>query len=372
MGTTKLPLRERHELPVSALRAVPAGVTGIYSNVFPTGTLSLVGKKGCKLTPSYICDTLSQAMVTKHTVDTQILNGYDTKAVDDTPAMLVSKVRPLVSYAFMNMGNRLSLLYPLGCALFSFTQPTLRFGQCLLIGPKKARVEYALVGGKSSKIVETNINPHHFGRFQQWLVLNHAAKGDKPFTGAGASDTASLNLTLKRTVNFSLDQSYLGQLNGVGADFIATLRISKAVIPTFATKARVAGLFANPHPSKKGLKGKVDAHRYILQYLAVNIRKAGPFLLQCREGINLVVQAKGFATFFPAHLALLKQVVVKPPALIQDMLHGCRLSFSRIQPVAEGFLMHSKILTQYKEASQALSGFADCISSLKKGVLVSG
>lgn len=372
MRTAKFPLGERHELSVSTSRAILTGVARIYSNILSASVLSFERKKCCKLSPSCISDTLSKTMVVNHAVDTQILNGYDAEAINNASAILVSKIHSSVRNMLMDMRNHPSPFSSSRSALRFFGQSSLSFSQRLFIFSKEAGISNSLSSGQGSKVGKPNIDTYCLTGFWKKLVFHFTSKGYKPLASVGVSDTASLNLAFKGTMDDSLHGASFRQGDTIGINRISPLGIGKTIIPTSATKARIARGLTSFHSPEESLEGKVNPHSYILQYLTMNSCKRRMPLFQNRKGIYLVIHGKGLSSFFPSGLSLLQKMVVKPAALIQSVLHSSALACCRIESVAKSCLMHKYIVAYFKERSQALSGFAVCIPPLRKGVLDGG
>lgn len=350
--TAKFPLGERHELSVSTSRTILTGIAWIYSNVLSTSVLSFVGKKCCKLPPSYISDALSKAVVMNHAIDAQILNSYDAKAVDNAFAILVSKVLPSVRNTLMDMRNNLSLFSSSRSALRFFGQSSLSFSQRLLICPEEVGIGNGLSSGQGSETPQSDINAHHLTGFWERLIFHFTGKGYKPLASPSAPNTTGLNPTFNRTMDDSLHRADFRQSDSVGIDRISTLGIGKAIIPTSTTKSRIARLFSRFYPPEESLKSEVNPHSHILQYLAMNSGKRGTPPFQYRKLINLAIHTKRLFAFFPGCLPLFKKMVVKPAALIQSMLHSSYLAFRGIEPIFESCLVHKSIIAQLKEGGK--------------------
>jgi len=352
VGTAKNPFREGHDLPVPASRAILAGVAGIHSNILSTSVRSFVFKICCKLSPGYISDALGQAVIAKHPVDAQVLNGDNAKAINNASAMLMGEVSPSIDYALVNMRYCSSSLCSSWSSFLFLRQLTLRLSQCLLVSAEKTRIINFLPSGQSGKTFKPNINTHGLIRFWQWLVFNLTGKSYKPFARAGAPNTAGLNFPFKGTVDSSLYHADFRQGDIVRVEQVASLGVGKAVIPTLSPKPGVAWLFTRLHSSEESFEGKVNAYCHILQYLTMNSSQRWPFFLQCREGVNLVIHTKRLLLFFPSSLSLFEKMIVKPAALIQGMLHGGSLIGCRVESVLKGFLMHNYIIAQLKKGGK--------------------
>ena len=361
---SELSFRESQGLTMPALRAILSGVAGIDSDVYPIGTHSLIGKERCKLSPRCISDALSETMVMNHPVDAQILNCYDTKAIDNAPAVLMGKVFPSVRYMFVDMRNHLSSFSPGRSPLLLFRQLLLGFSQCCLIFSKEARVSDHFSIRQGSKAHESNINTNRLSRFWKWLVLNFTNKGYKPLAGACAPNTAGLNFTFNRAMEDSLHRADFRQVDTIRIDRISALGIGEAIIPTNTTESRIARISTRLYPPKESLESKVNSHSHILQYLAMNGYQRWTLFLQGREQVNLVIHSKRLPPFFLGRLSLLKKMIVEPSALIQSVLQSCSLACRRIEAVAKGYLMHSYSI------AQSMKGGKPCQAS--PSVLVDG
>jgi len=347
--TSELSLGEGQMLAMPTPRAILSSIAGIDSDVFSTGARSLIEKKRCKLSPSHIRDALSEAMIVPHLIDIQILNGNDTEAIDDAPAILMGKVCPSVRYAFVDMSNHLSSFSSGWSSLRFLRQFALRFSQCLLISSKEARIRKSLTSGKGSEVNQTNINSYSLTRLWEKLVFHFTSKAHKPLSCACVPNTAGFDFAFNRAMNDSFHCANFRQSDFVGIDGISTLWIGKAVIPASSTKSRVAWLLSGFYSSKESLKSKVNPHSHILQYLTMNSRKRWSLFFQCREHIDLVIHTKRLLPFLPNCFPLLKKMIVEPSALIQSILHSCSLACRRIESIAKGYFMHEYSVAYFRK-----------------------
>src|SRR5438046_3162028 len=85
--------------------AILGRIGRIHSNKLSTGTLSLVRKELCELTPRHVRNAFSQTVIVLHALDRQILNCNNVKSVDYSPAILMSKVFAPIGDTFVNVSN---------------------------------------------------------------------------------------------------------------------------------------------------------------------------------------------------------------------------------------------------------------------------
>ncbi len=340
-GTFENPNIERHLLPVSAARAILGGVGGVDFNQCTTSVFSFVRKIVKELSPGRISDTFGKTMIMNHTIDIQVFDSDDTVLIDKLSAKLVSKVRTSVSYSFVDMRNDLASFISDGCTFGLFRHPSLGFSEGFLIRPKEAGIGDCLARRKSSETLQPNINTDSFFGFREWTVGNFATEGNKPLSSTGTSDTARLNIALKRTVQDNLNIANLSECNERRTNGVSALRIAKAVVPSSTTKTRVSRIIARFNPSEEGLKSKVNSDSHILKYLGVNGRKRWSFLFQGWQSLNLAVKRKRLLVIFPRNLTLFKKTVVKPATLVKRFEHKFLLFAVQIQSVLESSLMHN-------------------------------
>jgi len=346
-------LGEGHLLPMPTLGAILRCVSRVYSDKLSTSVSSFVGKKCCKLSPGSIRDALGKAVVVNHTVDIQVFNSYDAEAINNTPAILVGKVRPSVRNTLVDMCNYLPPFTSGRSAFCFFGQSSLCLRQRLIIFSKEARVSNSLSSGQGSKAFQSDIDAHSFTRFWERLGFHFTSKGYKPLASACEPNTTGFDIALNRAMDDCLHCADLGQSDTIGIDRISTLGIGKAIIPTCSTKTRIARLFARLYPSKESLETEIDSHCHILQHLTMNGCKGRAFLLQRSEGINLVIHGKRLFSFFPSGLSLLQKMIVKPAALIQSVLHSSALACRGIESVAKSYLMHKYIVAQFTKGDKS-------------------
>ena len=365
----ELSLGESQMLTMPTPRAILGCIAWVDSDVFPTGARSLIGKKRCELSPSCIRDALSKAMIMDHPIDAQIFDGYDTKAIDNAPAILVGKVYPSVSYTLVDAGNHLPLFRSSRSPLLLFRQLPLCFTQHLLVFAKEMGIVNILPGRQSSKMGQTNINAHGLGGFRERLVFNFTSKSHKPLASACAPNAAGLNPTFKRSVDDSLHRADLRQDDSIGIDRISTLGIGETIIPASTTKSRIARLLPSLYSPEESLESEVNPHSHILQYLAMNICKGRALLFQCEEQVNLVIHTERFFAFFPGCFSLLQKVVVEPTALVQSVLQSSDLACRRIESIAKGYLVHKYVIAQLKKGVKPYRASSSVSPALKSGVL---
>ena len=93
-----------------APRTILRRVRGIHSHKSPVGPCCLTRDEVGELAPRGVVDALGEVSVLDHVPDTEVFDRNDIELVDNTAALLVSKVLPLPSGALINTGNYLAPL----------------------------------------------------------------------------------------------------------------------------------------------------------------------------------------------------------------------------------------------------------------------
>ena len=114
-------------------------------------------------------------------------------------------------------------------------------------------------------------------------------------------------------------------------DTIAVLGVGVADrgVPTRPSEAWVARTLTSLAPTEERLESQVNSDSHILQHLGVYLPECGVLSLEGREGSLEVVQREGSMALLPLVLALGKQMVVEPAALLEHTAHLGGLLASR-------------------------------------------
>lgn len=83
----------------------------------------------------------------EHTVDLQIFNRYQPKAVDYPTGMLMGEIIPAPLGTLMHAGYNLTPFGSLRCHLLSLAEVAMCFSKCFLLQAKETRVGYLICGG---------------------------------------------------------------------------------------------------------------------------------------------------------------------------------------------------------------------------------
>ncbi len=282
----------------------------------------------------------------EHSVDFQIFNRYQSKAVDYPTAMLVREIVPTPRCSFMHTGYYFAPLGPLWSTLFLFGEQALSLSKGLLLSAKEAWTFNAVAIRQSSKGFEANVYPYLFIRSWQSGRLPLTRYSGVPFARATLTDTHGFWSAFKWAVQYHLDWANFGQVKDVTSKITPRWRlwIAHGVVSALASKAWVAYFFLTRlHPSKEGFESKVYPNGNILQYLAVNSPERSAFALYSRQQSVLVVQRQRLTLLLIGVLALGKQEVVQKAALLKHMVHRRCLAASRQYPVPKGFTHYPSI-----------------------------
>ena len=144
--------RQRFLLAMPTLRAVLACIGRVHRDVLPTSVCCFVGEVSGKLRPRGILNTLGQTVVMHHPVDRQIFDSDEVASVNDTPALLVTKIAPPIPNALMHARNNLATLPAFRRALWRSRKFALGTLQVFLISTQKLRARHLLTrreGGRS-------------------------------------------------------------------------------------------------------------------------------------------------------------------------------------------------------------------------------
>src|SRR5437868_1633757 len=119
------------------------------------------------------------------------------------------------------------------------------------------------------------------------------------------------------------------------------------VLLVFPEEPGVSNLRIITH-SGEGIQGQVQPDGYILQDLAVDTAQAGTFRLEFGERLLLTIQAQGFFSLLIGCLALFKEVIIQPTALLKSLLHESLLGLGGSEPVLEGLTHVSSIAQSWE------------------------
>lgn len=310
---------QRHLLPMSTATTVLTGVGRVDSHNLPSASVyCFVLDELCELRPGCVRNRLGETMVVNHPVDFKILDADYPEAVDDASALLVGKVTPSIGNTFVNLGDNLAGLLPLWSPILSLGELSLLPGQFFLITPEELWSRDGLRGRESSKGDEAHINANSFRGRWQGSSFHFAGDANKPFTGRASLDRASLGDAFDQSVKDNPDLPDLGEFQGVSFKLPADVCLWKgeAIVAIVASEARVARSFPGFGPAKKGFKGEVKAHGYVLEHLRVNNMERRPLLFQFWKHVGLGIVVERLLSLLPGSLSLFQEMVVQPAAFI--------------------------------------------------------
>lgn len=343
-GTPILSFGERYLLSMSTSATILAGVGRVHRHISPTGTFSLVGETSRKLTPRRVTDALGQAMVVDHLIDGHILARNHLMVVDDLPALLMSKVLASVNDAFMHPRHGFAALRSLRRAFDLFRQTPLHRLQGFLVRAEETRVVDGLAVRESRKVGQAHVDPDIFRGFWQDRIRNILAhNGHKPLARPRAFDTARLGRSLQGSMDDRFHSANLGEHHRLIARPEPRLRITERVVPPDATKAREPWFVTCLDSAKERIKRQFKPHSNVLQNLAIRQTQRGTFALERGKCLGLVVQSQGLARLLIDNLALLKQMIVQPTALIKCLLQDRGLGICGVQTILKGFCAHASL-----------------------------
>jgi hypothetical protein len=197
--------------------------------------------------------------------------------------------------------------------------------------------------------MQANINARLIKSGWECRRFKLAREGSVPFAGAGTFDTDCLEYALQWTMQEDTDVTDFRQPEDVGSQLASArgLGIAEAIVPVSATKPWIPWRLSGLDSSEEGFEGKIYSDSHILKHLAVDISQRGPLCLESNEGVYLAIHTQGLSSFFPSCFALFQQMVIQPPALVQDMSHGALLCLRWIDTIFKHF-MHMLIIAQNK------------------------
>ena len=375
-------IRQFEFLPITASGAGLACVSWVHPDENPTGAFCLVENHFREASPSSVCYALVKTgeIVLLHVVDVQIFDGDAAEILNDLMRKLVCEIFSFVSNAFVDTRHCFALAPSISRASFMFGHASLRFRKSLLLSLEEPWVGDMSSIRQSHKGKESCINANEVIQRRQWRFFNLAREGDKPFARRGLSNRASFDLAFGGPVNYGRHASNLGKVNICFANSEAALRIRERIIAPSAFEARIPWLFATFHTTEERLKSKLDAPCNILKHLRVHASQVRDVSLQQRKRIYLIIKRKTFLLTFPTQLALLKQMVIQLPALLQRILKQAKLSLRGINSVLKSLShvlyhttkriqMSSKIFTKCLTKAKIYATHTEQKPRLKPGVL---
>ena len=174
-----------------------------------TSILSFVRSVLDQLSPSGIRDALTQMMVLKHVLDTQIFKSHEAKGIHQLSAFLMSKILSPVGNALVNVLNCFSAFRPFGCSLLCFREFALCFGKFLFISAEKAGVDNLAAIRECGETFKTDIYTHSFLVRCQWLKFYFTREAGIPVANSIAPNGECFYLAFDRAMENNLDRANL-------------------------------------------------------------------------------------------------------------------------------------------------------------------
>ena len=222
-------------------------------------------------------------MITEHILDAQFFNGNNAEAVDNTPCVLMAEVMPPIANALMDTSNDFTGFFAFTASAFLLGEFALCFGERLFFLAEESRVVNKLAIGESRKGFQPNVNTDSFIGEREVIGLDLLAERGKPLA-VDATDSAIFDFAPRLAVEFGFYLAEFRKLDGAVTDLeVLALRIGDAVVLSCTFDTWETWGFAFLYAVKKGIEGKVNSVRDILQDLAVNLFKFGMVFLPGRQ-----------------------------------------------------------------------------------------
>jgi hypothetical protein len=338
---------QRHRLAVSTPAACLTRIGRIDSDELASSFFRFGTKSGKEGRPGDICNAFSKTMVVHHAIDGQILNGNDTKSIDNGTSMLMGEVVPFPGDTLMHTGDSFAVLSAVCCALCQCGVLALDLGQGLLFLTEKAWVLDLFTRRQGGKCLESDINPNLVGALGQALRFTLDRETGIPLAGAALVDGQGLDLSSYRTVIVQLDRSHLGD------DHASIMREGKARLWEGETIVAVAALEpwkprlfgTRAHAAEEGFESQINPHRYILQDLRMHGFEGGSLVFEQGKRIDLLIAGERLPCLFIGRLSSLKQVIIEPATFLKDGMQLANLLLGWVETILKHF-MHILILAQ--------------------------
>lgn len=316
------PLRKFLPDAGSTPRTLLRGPARVYFDNSPTGAFSLACEYLPKHGPRRVGNGFGKTVVALHILDVEFFNGNQPEMVDQPAGGLVYKVVSAISDTLVNTSDNLvgfaTLRLLLGSAGgFAPVGFALRLRQRLLVLTEEAGVLHPFAIGEGGERVQTNVYADRRIGGRQRFLLNFDSKADVPLV-ALPPDRAGFDPAFDSAVQDGLDGSDFGQVHALPyfINLETGLRVGETVVP-LPLETGKAGFVATQEAREKGVEGKVNADRHVLQNLAeyrLDFRKlCGPL-----GKMFLLLVARGdFAFAFIIVPALIQEAVVHVAAHVQ-------------------------------------------------------
>ena len=230
-------------------------------------------------------------MITEQVLDAQFFNGNNAEAVDNTPCVLMAEAMPPIANALMDTSNDFTGFLAFTAPAFLIGEFALCFGERLFFLAEESRGVNKLAIGESRKGFQPNVNTDSFIAEREVIGLDLLAERGKPLA-VDATDSAIFDFAPRLAVEFGFYLAEFRKLDGAvsHSDYVRitdlevlALRIGDAVALSCTFDTWETWGFAFLYAVKKGIEGKVNSVRDILQDLAVNLFKFGMVFLPGRQ-----------------------------------------------------------------------------------------
>src|SRR3990167_2013547 len=333
--TDKLSHREWHGLNMSALATSLASHAWINLYTLPTECDLFVGQHIDKSIPRSVSYMFCQSMGLKHIYDIQILDSNQRICFNKLKAEFVQKVSPLVSNLNM-LDSQSKSGFPFVIRSFHFpTKSSIQEFQSFFSSDQVSRISYTFAIAQSSKVLQANINTNlSFRWMDDFGSINLATENSKPLTSMINFDGESFNLAFWNTVQDNRNITHLGSKKSfVGEKFISIMiqfisnfnfRLWKSDAIYSALKSWKTFLFIRLifNTPKKVLKCFMNPIRYILDNLAINIRR-------------ISFSNRTIIKFIKRNLSIFPRIYAQSKKFIID-------SFTRLERINQSYLLLSR------------------------------
>lgn len=300
--------------------------------------LALVVELAHELRPAGITDGLGKAMVAYHPLDVQIFNSSELVRFYQLPAKLVSKVKALVGYLFVQFGN----LQP---SLITAIAPLLRLAQFALISGKATfglsqvfRIRESLPVTGNGKVLKSQVKanfPTLIDRSVNFLL--HLNRGEI-LTALGSRHGKVFHNAFNRAMQDNLDPANFRNVQ-LATINLETLREPAGLLTVLLFEVRKLSSLV-----KKVAIGGIKVAKCLLRSLRIHIFEPVVISLLFEFGKlqGSIVVGQALAGFDVGINAPTKEVVVHKAATAKLLRQLVSLLAIRVNPIlVSAFDIHS-------------------------------
>lgn len=263
----------RHLLPVSTIVASLRSVSGVHSHNSSTSFYRFVEQKSEEQRPSYVVNTFREFPDLSHSVDLKILNGDETKIVDDSSRSLMSKVLSAKANSFINSRDWFSKLFPLRSSFLHFFKLFLGFGKFFFVRFKKPLPLNLFSVREGGKAIQSYVNAYLF--FALWKGFRYgqiASEIGVPFAGGGSADSTSFEITSQLSMQIYFNISNIVKLKNTPFEITTpwSLWERHAVVAAKLFESGIPRLLPRFGSSEERFECKIDTKTDILETLCKN------------------------------------------------------------------------------------------------------